>query len=59
MAALSRIKHPGSGRDLIAGGHVQKLEVSDDGVVRYQFLLQPEDSGDLVKEARAASGPDQ
>jgi len=55
MAALSRIKHPGSGRDLIAGGHVQKLEVSDDGVVHYQFLLQPEDSGDLVKEARAAS----
>ncbi len=55
MAALSRIKHPGSGRDLIAGGHVQKLEVSDDGVVRYQFLLQPEDSGDLLKEARAAT----
>ena len=55
MAALSRIKHPGTGRDLIAGGHVQKLEVSDDGVVRYQFLLQPEDSGDLLKEARAAT----
>ena len=55
MTALSRIKHPGSGRDLIAGGHVQNLEVGDDGVVRYQFLLRPEDSGELVKEARAAT----
>jgi ATP-binding protein involved in chromosome partitioning len=55
MAALSRIKHRGSGRDLIAGGHVQNLEVGDDGVVRYQFLLQPSDSGDLVKQARAAT----
>jgi ATP-binding protein involved in chromosome partitioning len=55
MAALSRIKHPGTGRDLIAGGHVQKLEVSDDGVVGYQFLLRPEDPGDLLKEARAAT----
>ena len=55
MAALSRIKTPGTGRDLIAGGQVQKLEVSDDGVVGYQFLLRPEDSGDLLKEARAAT----
>ena len=51
MAALSRIRHPGSGRDLIAGGHVQNVEVGDDGVVHYQFLLRPEDSGELVKEA--------
>jgi ATP-binding protein involved in chromosome partitioning len=55
MAALSRIRHPGSERDLIAGGHVQNLEVDDDGVVRYQFLLRSEDSGELVKEARAAT----
>jgi ATP-binding protein involved in chromosome partitioning len=55
MAALSRIKTPGTGRDLIAGGQVQKLEVSGDGVVGYQFLLRPEDSGDLLKEARAAT----
>ena len=55
MAALSRIRHPRSGRDLIAGGQVQNLEVGDDGVVRYQFLLRPEDSGELVKEARAAT----
>ena len=54
MAALARIPHPGSGRDLIAGGHVQGLEVDDDGVARFQFLLRPEDPGDLVKQARAA-----
>jgi ATP-binding protein involved in chromosome partitioning len=54
MAALARIKHPGSGRDLIAGGHVQNLEVDDEGQARFQFQLRPEDPGDLVKEARAA-----
>ena len=53
MAALSRIKHSGSGRDLIAGGHVQNLEVGDDGQARFQFMLRPEDPGDLVKEARS------
>lgn len=52
MAALARIPHPKSGRDLIAGGHVQNLEVDDDGSARFQFLLSPEDPGDLVKEAR-------
>ena len=53
MAALARLKHPGTGRDLIAGGHVQNLEVDDDGSVRFQFMLRPEDPGDLVKQARA------
>jgi len=54
MAALARIAHPGTGRDLVAGGHVQNVEVDDDGVARFQFLLRPEDPGDLVKQARAA-----
>jgi ATP-binding protein involved in chromosome partitioning len=54
MAALARIQHPGSGRDLVAGGHVQNLEVDEEGNARFQFLLQPQDPGDLVKEARAA-----
>jgi len=54
MAALARIPHPASGRDLIAGGHVQNLEVDDEGGARFQFLLGPEDPGDMVKEARAA-----
>jgi ATP-binding protein involved in chromosome partitioning len=54
MAALARLRHPSSGRDLVAGGHVQNLEVDDQGAARFQFLLRPEDPGDLVKEARAA-----
>ncbi|HSH76661.1 MAG TPA: Mrp/NBP35 family ATP-binding protein [Longimicrobiales bacterium] len=54
MAALARISHPGSGRDLVAGGHVQNVEVDEGGTARFQFLLRPEDPGDLVKQARAA-----
>lgn len=53
MAALAEIEHPGSGRDLIAGAHVQNLETGDDGSVRFQFLLRPEDPGDLVREVRS------
>ena len=53
MAALAKIKHPASGRDLVAGGHVQGLEVDDDGAARFQFVLAPGDPGDLVKEARS------
>lgn len=54
MAALAAVSHPGSGRDLVAGGHVQNVEVAEDGSARFQFLLRPDDPGDLVKEARAA-----
>ena len=54
MAALARIQHPGSGRDLVAGGHAQNVEVDEDGTARFQFMLRPEDPGDLVKQARAA-----
>ena len=54
MAALARITHPDSGRDLVAGGQVRDIEVDEEGGARFQFLLRPEDPGDLVKEARAA-----
>ena len=54
MATLAGIRHPESGRDLVAGGHVQSLEVDDDGHARFQFLVRPEDPGDLVKQARTA-----
>ena len=33
---------------------MQGVEVGEGGDVRFQFLLRPEDPGDLVKEARAA-----
>ena len=54
MAALAGITHPGTGRDLVAGGHVQNVEVDPKGVARFQFLLRPEDPNELVKEARTA-----
>jgi ATP-binding protein involved in chromosome partitioning len=54
MAALARIVHPATGRDLVVGGHVQNVEVDAQGGVRFQFLLRPEDPGELVKQARAA-----
>ena len=53
MAALAAVKHPGSGRDLVAAGVVQNLEVDDSGSVRFQFQLGAEDSSDLLKEARS------
>jgi ATP-binding protein involved in chromosome partitioning len=53
-AILSRIPHPGSGRDLISGEHVQDLQVDASGAVRFRFFLKPEDPADLVKQARAA-----
>ena len=52
MAALAHVRHPTSGRDLIAGGHVRSVEVDEEGTARFQFLLQPEDPKDLVQEAR-------
>jgi len=54
MAALARVTHPGSGRDLVAGGHVQNVEVDEDGTAKFQFMLRPEDPSDLVKQARKA-----
>jgi ATP-binding protein involved in chromosome partitioning len=53
-AALQQVKTP-TGPDVVASGHVQNLEVEADGVVRFQFLLKPEDPGSLVRDARAAA----
>ena len=55
MAALSKVQHAGSGRDVVASGHVQNLEVEAGGDVRFSFLMRPEDPSDLVKLARAAA----
>ena len=54
MSALSRIAHPGTGRDLVAGGQVQEMDVTDDGEVTFRFNLRTDDPGDLVKRAREA-----
>jgi ATP-binding protein involved in chromosome partitioning len=55
MATLSRIPHPGSGKDVVASGHVKEMEVGADGEVRFSFMLRPDDPGGLVKEVRAAT----
>jgi ATP-binding protein involved in chromosome partitioning len=53
-AALDGVR-TGSGQSVVASGHVQNIEVGDEGVVKFQFLLKPEDPGTLVREARAAA----
>ena len=54
-AALSSVRHPVTGRDVVASGHVQGLEVQEGGEVRFSFVLQPDDPGTLVKDVRAAA----
>src|SRR5690606_31502991 len=52
--ALSQVRHPATGVDVLSGGQVSALDVDADGKVRFQFALRPEDPGTLVREARAA-----
>ena len=54
--ALSGVRHPASGRDIVSSGHVQQLEIDDDGMVRFAFHLKTDDPGSLVKSARTAAG---
>jgi ATP-binding protein involved in chromosome partitioning len=53
-AALQQVR-TGAGVDIIASGHVQGLEVDEEGKAKFQFLLKPEDPGTLVREARGAA----
>ena len=55
LAALTAVRAPGAAVDIVADGHVQDLAVDDDGGVRFQFVLRPEDPGTLVREVRAAA----
>ncbi|MYC50679.1 MAG: iron-sulfur cluster assembly protein, partial [Gammaproteobacteria bacterium] len=54
--ALSAVRHPASGRDIVSSGRVQQLEVDEEGKVRFAFQLKPDDPGSLVKSARTAAG---
>ncbi len=54
--ALSGVRHPASGRDIVSSGHVQQLEIDDGGLVRFAFHLKTDDPGSLVKSARTAAG---
>lgn len=53
-AALTGVKAP-DGEDIVSTGRVRSLEVDDDGVVRFRFVLQPADPGPLVRQARAVA----
>jgi ATP-binding protein involved in chromosome partitioning len=53
-AALEQVR-TGTGENVVESGHVQGIEVDDEGRARFQFLLRPEDPGTLVREARAAA----
>jgi ATP-binding protein involved in chromosome partitioning len=55
LTALSGVRHPATGTDVVTSGHVQGLEVQEGGEVRFAFVLQPGDPGTLVKEVRAAA----
>ena len=54
--ALSGVRHPASGRDIVSSGRVQQLEIDQEGRVRFAFHLKPDDPGSLVKSARTAAG---
>ncbi|MCH7892657.1 MAG: P-loop NTPase, partial [Gemmatimonadetes bacterium] len=54
LQALAGVRHPKTGRDVVESGHVQGLEVSETGDVRFSFGIQADDPGGLVREARGA-----
>ncbi|HEX2189308.1 MAG TPA: Mrp/NBP35 family ATP-binding protein [Longimicrobiaceae bacterium] len=54
-AALAGVVHPQTGDDVVSSGRVRDLQVLEDGTVRFRFLLQPDDPGTLVRQARAAA----
>ena len=54
MTALARVRHPGTGQDVVASGHVQNLEVGAGGDVRFAFLMRPDDPSDLARSVREA-----
>jgi ATP-binding protein involved in chromosome partitioning len=54
-AALAGVVHPQTGDDVVSSGRVRDLQVLEDGTVRFRFVLQPDDPGTLVRQARAAA----
>ena len=54
LQALTGVRHPETGRDVVESGHVQGLEVEEGGDVLFTFAIQADDPGGLVREARGA-----
>lgn len=53
-AALRNVRNA-AGEDVVSAGAIQNIEADAEGLVRFQFILRPEDPGTLVREARAAA----
>ncbi|HEX6068830.1 MAG TPA: Mrp/NBP35 family ATP-binding protein [Longimicrobiaceae bacterium] len=53
-AALTQVRDPRGGEDVVSTGRVRDLQATDDGMVRFRFALQADDAGTLVRAARAA-----
>lgn len=53
-ATLTSVIAP-DGQDVVSSGRVRDLTIEDDGLVRFRFVLQPDDPGPLVRAARAAA----
>ncbi|HVH11595.1 MAG TPA: iron-sulfur cluster assembly protein, partial [Longimicrobium sp.] len=54
-AALTAVRHPETGDDVVSTGRVREMEVLDDGTVRFKFALQADDPGTLVRQARSVA----
>lgn len=54
LEALKGVTNPQSGQDVVAGGQVDEISVSD-GTVTFAFSLRRGDPGSLVPEARRAA----
>src|SRR5207244_8518635 len=52
--ALSQLKNPRSGNDILSAGMVKDLVVAGDGMVTFTFLLGRDDPGSVAREVRKA-----
>jgi len=52
--ALSQLKNPRRGADVLAAGMVKDLAVDDGGAVTFTFLLARDDPGSLARDVRKA-----
>jgi ATP-binding protein involved in chromosome partitioning len=52
--ALTNVRNPRAGTDVISAGMVQDLVVGEDGAVSFTFVLGRDDPAALVREARQA-----
>jgi ATP-binding protein involved in chromosome partitioning len=52
--ALAGVQNPRTGVDVVASENVRGIELSDEGDVRVQFALRPDDPGSIVRDVRAA-----